>query len=349
MSPPFALQCPLPGWEEGSISLAHGGGGKPAADLLRQGVLALLGNPHLQPLGDGAELALEGRIAVSTDSFVVAPRFFPGGNIGHLAVHGTVNDLAMCGARPRYLSLAMILEEGLPMAELYTILQSIREACEACGVQVVTGDTKVVERGKGDGIFLNTTGLGQVHPRAQLGAGCICPGDRVLLSGPMARHGMTILSLREGLQFQSALSSDTRPLHEPVASLLDALGPDLHMLRDPTRGGVASVLNEIAAQAGLSIELEQEALPLDEAAASACELLGLDPLYVANEGLFLALVAPQRADEALALLRSWEHGKQAAIIGQVMPHQGAAVLLRSAFGGRRVLPLLRVDQLPRIC
>jgi hydrogenase expression/formation protein HypE len=288
-------------------------------------------------------------MAMSTDSFVVSPIFFPGGNIGDLAVNGTVNDLAMCGARPRYLSLAFILEEGLPMQEFWDVLMAIRNASINAGVEVVTGDTKVVERGKGDRIFINTTGLGPVHPKASLGASCIKPGDRVLLSGPMARHGMTIMSLRKGLEFDSQLTSDTRPLHEICQSLIEHFGSELRFLRDPTRGGVASVLNEIVALAGFGINVQESALPMDEEVSGACEMLGLDPLYVANEGLFLAIVSPDIAEESVQLVRSWEHGKQAALIGTVSDAHPGALVLHNSFGGRRALPLLPVEQLPRIC
>ncbi len=332
-----------------TISMAHGSGGKMTEILLKSGVFSLLGNEWLDQRGDGAVFSLPGRIAMSTDSFVISPIFFPGGNIGDLAVNGTVNDLAMCGALPRFMSLSFILEEGLDMKEFWNILSSIRNACAYANVQVITGDTKVVERGKGDRIFINTTGLGQVHPAAKLGASFIKPGDRILISGPFARHGMTIMSLRQGLEFDSNLESDTRPLHLVCHSLLEQFSESIHFFRDPTRGGVASVLNEIATQANCGVQLQERELPLDEDAAGACEMLGLDPLYVANEGIFLAVVSSKKAEACLELLRGWEHGKKAAIIGEITSEHPGSVVLQSAFGGRRLLPLLSVEQLPRIC
>lgn len=341
--------CPLPRLDFEYITLGHGSGGLLTRRLLDKLVFEALRNPLLEQGHDGAFFELPGLLAYTTDSFVVNPVFFPGGNIGDLAVNGTVNDLAMCGALPRYLSMGLILEEGLPVEELWQVLQSVRRACDAAGVSVVTGDTKVVDRGKGDKIFINTTGIGQLHPRARIGAAQVRPGDRVLLSGPVAAHGMAILSVREGLEFDSPILSDSRPLHRPVGLLLDRFGEGVKFLRDPTRGGVATVLNEIAGQCGLGIRLEQRSIPLDEAVEGACEMLGLDPLYVANEGIFLAVLDPAVAEEALDLLRQDEACSGAALIGEVTEGHPGQVVMRSLIGGSRAVHMLPGEQLPRIC
>ncbi|RMG60309.1 MAG: hydrogenase expression/formation protein HypE, partial [Bacteroidetes bacterium] len=329
------LQCPLPKLDFDVITLGHGSGGQLTRTLLEKGVFSLLQNDQLDHHHDGAVLHLPGKTAFSTDSFVISPIFFPGGNIGELAVNGTVNDLAMCGAKPAWLSLGFILEEGLPVADFWEVLLGVREACRKAGVQVVTGDTKVVERGKGDQIFINTSGLGQVPPQADIGLRRVQPGDAILVSGPLAAHGVAILSVREGLQFETDILSDTRPLHQPVWDLLEALGPQVHLLRDPTRGGVAAVLNEIAQDARLGVQLEQQALPMAEQVAGACELLGLDPLYVANEGIFLTMVAEEAAEAALAVLQ--DHDPHAARIGSVVSEHPGRVVLRSGIGGKRVV------------
>jgi hydrogenase expression/formation protein HypE len=341
--------CPLPHLDFDRILLGHGSGGLLTNKLLEAGVFKLLNNDWLAQKHDGAVLHLEGKMAFSTDSFVVSPLFFPGGNIGALAVNGTVNDLAMCGARPRYLSLSFILEEGFPMHDFWEILCAIRKACMLAGVNVVTGDTKVVERGKGDGIYINTTGIGPLHPQAAIECARVVPGDKVLLSGPVAAHGMAILSVRDGLQFEGAVQSDTRALHLPVQALLDALGKEVHLLRDPTRGGVATALNEIARDRQLGVALRQADLPIDESVESACEILGLDPLYVANEGVFIAIVSAGAAAEALDILKRMPETTAAAIVGEVVAEHPGQVLLKSRIGGRRVVGMLPGEQLPRIC
>jgi hydrogenase expression/formation protein HypE len=343
------LQCPMPQLSFDVITLGHGSGGLLTHQLLESGVFDVLKNDLLDTRHDGALLDLPGKLAFSTDSFVVSPLFFPGGDIGDLAVNGTVNDLAMCGAQPRFLSLAFILEEGLKMTEFWEVLLSIKAAADRAGVQIVTGDTKVVERGKGDKMFINTSGIGQVHPLAQIGLGRLRPGDQIIVSGPIATHGVAVMSLRQGLEFQTALESDTRPLHPMVLPLLDEFGGAIHFLRDPTRGGVATTLNEIAQGSGLGIRLWQQHLPIREEVSSACELLGLDPLYVANEGIFLAFVEAARAPALLEALRALPQGGEAAIIGEVSEEMPRKVLLISAIGGRRVVNMLAGEQLPRIC
>ena len=303
------LQCPMPKLDFDIITLGHGSGGTLTSQLLDTGVFKLLENELLNKKHDGAIFNLQGKVAMSTDSFVVSPLFFDGGNIGDLAVNGTINDLAMCGAAAKHLSLGFILEEGLKMTEFWEILNSIKFACEAAGVQVVTGDTKVVERGKGDKIFINTTGIGEVHPKANIDIDNIKAGDKIILSGPLARHGITIMSHRQGLEFETTITSDTRPLNKIVLELLDEFGEHIHLLRDPTRGGLATVLNEIAKDAKLGIDISQKNIPVEEEVYGACEMLGLDPLYVANEGLFVAVVDASVADDFLHDLQKWEHGR----------------------------------------
>jgi hydrogenase expression/formation protein HypE len=346
--PFFQLSCPMPKFDFDTINLGHGSGGILSQRLLNSGVFDILKNDLLDTRHDGAVFDVNGRMAFSTDSYVVSPLFFPGGNIGDLAINGTVNDLAMCGAMAQYLSLSFILEEGLPMTHFWEILQTIRKATDHAGVQIVTGDTKVVERGKGDGIFINTSGIGRVHDRAELGWHAIQPGDKIILNGPVAAHGIAIMSLRSGLSFETDVVSDTAPVHEAVRSLLDNFGSDIHFLRDATRGGIASVTNEIAKDGHVGIELWQKAIPVAEQVAGACEMLGLDPLYVANEGVFVAIVAAKAAEEACQLLKT--NGWPAACIaGEVNTEHKGQVLLRSAIGGRRVVNMLPGEQLPRIC
>ena len=289
------------------------------------------------------------RLAFSTDSFVISPLFFPGGDIGALAVHGTVNDLAMCGAKPLALSAGLILEEGLPLEDLGRIVASMQKAAQSANVSIVTGDTKVVDRGKGDGVFINVSGVGLVAPGIVISPKRARPGDVVLVSGEIAVHGIAIMSLREGLRFETTLASDTAALNGLVADLLAALGDKVHVLRDPTRGGVASTLHEIATQAGVGIRLDEARLPIGEEVRGACEILGLDPLYVANEGKFLAIVAREEADRALETLRAHPLGRNAAIIGEVVPSSPGQVTLKSRIGGLRVVDLLSGEQLPRIC
>lgn len=345
----IVLNCPMPKLDFDVITLGHGSGGLLTHRLLDSGVFSLLQNELLDQQHDGAFFTIKGQAAFSTDSFVVSPIFFPGGSIGELAINGTVNDLAMCGAIPRYLSLAFILEEGLAMDDFWDVLVSIKHACAEAGVVVVTGDTKVVEKGKGDKIFINTTGIGEVHPRAAIDIRNVRPGDKVIVSGPIAAHGMAIMSVREGLEFETSIESDTAALHRPVLDLLDRFGADIHFLRDPTRGGVATVLSEIAKQAGQGIVIHQTAIPVNEQVEGACEMLGLDPLYVANEGIFIAIVEPTIADEVMAVLQSHQVSAQSAIIGEVVSEHANQVVLNSRIGGRRVVNMLPGEQLPRIC
>nr|WP_305038302.1 hydrogenase expression/formation protein HypE [Candidatus Chloroploca sp. Khr17] len=346
----FEAVCPIPLSQYPTVTMGHGGGGRLTQMLIEQLIQPALTNPSLDRLHDGAQLEVGGaRVAFSTDSYVISPLFFPGGDIGSLAVHGTVNDLAMCGAQPLALSVGMIIEEGLPMETLWRVVQSMRDAAGAVGVPIVTGDTKVVDRGKGDGIFLNTTGLGLIPPGIQIDPQRAEPGDVVLVSGPLANHGIAIMSVREGLEFETALESDSAPLHTLVADLLGVAGPAVHVLRDPTRGGVASALNEIAQAARVGILLEEKNIPLDEAVRGACEILGLDPLYVANEGKCLVIVAADYATLALEALRRHPLGAQAAMIGQVTSEHPGSVVMRSRIGGMRSVDMLSGEQLPRIC
>ncbi len=346
----FTLSCPIPIQEYPAVLLAHGGGGRLTQMLIERMFLPTFHNPALETLHDGVVLEVGGaRLAFTTDSFVISPIFFPGGDIGELAVNGTVNDLAMCGARPLYLSLALILEEGFPMEDLWQVVRSVQEAAQKAEVEVVTGDTKVVDRGKGDGIFINTSGVGVIPEGVEIAPQRVCPGDVVLISGAIAVHGIAILSVREGLEFETTLESDTAPLSELVGTLLRATGPQVHMLRDPTRGGVASALNEIAASASVGIVLEEAHIPIGDEVKGACEILGLDPLYVANEGKCLAIVAKEVAETALEALRSHPLGREAAIVGRVVEEHPGTVILRSRVGGKRIVDMLSGEQLPRIC
>ncbi len=343
------LSCPLPAGESGIITLAHGSGGSLMGKLLREVVFKELDNRWLQQQHDGACFELSGPVAFSTDSYVVSPIFFPGGDIGDLAVNGTVNDLAMCGAKAQYLSLSFIIEEGLAISDFHTLVQSIARAAAGAGVAIVTGDTKVVQRGKGDQLFINTAGIGSLHPQAQIRHQRIEPGDVLLISGPIAAHGMAIMSLREGLSFESAIRSDTAPLHESVIRLLDRFGTDIHFLRDATRGGVAAVLHEVLALTGLGVELDEAALPIDTQVAAACELLGLDPLFVANEGVFIAVVPKELATAVMLEMQQTTAGQQATIAGFFSTEHPGKLLMKNKSGGRRVVPFLSGEQLPRIC
>jgi len=343
------IQCPMPKLDFEVITLGHGSGGQLTNRLLESGVFDLLKNDFLDERHDGSILELSGKTAFTTDSFVISPIFFPGGDIGELAINGTINDLAMCGAIPKYLSLSFILEEGLTMQEFWQVLCSIKAAAEAAGVLIVTGDTKVVDRGKGDKIFINTTGIGSVHPKANISAKRIQTGDKIMVSGEIAAHGIAIMSVREGLEFETTIESDTAPLHRIVAGLLDAFGNQIHLLRDATRGGIATVLAEIAQQTGLGIDLQQTQIPVDEQVYSACEILGLDPLYVANEGKFVAFAAAEIAEEVLHHLKTAGHSPNAAIIGEVVKTHPRQVVMTSGIGGRRVVNMLPGEQLPRIC
>ena len=347
--PSLKLSCPMPKLDFDVITMAHGSGGLLTHRLLEAGVFDLLKNDQLDHQHDGAFLTLNGRVAFSTDSYVISPVFFPGGNIGELAVNGSVNDIAMCGAIPKYLSLAFILEEGLAMSDFWEILVSIKAASERAGVTIVTGDTKVVEKGKGDQIFINTSGIGQMHPRANINASRINVGDQIIVSGFVATHGVAILSKRQGLEFETTLQSDTAPLNHLVQKILDEVGPLIHFLRDPTRGGVATVMNEIAQQTQLGISLQHAAIPVMDEVEGACEMLGLDPLYVANEGIFISIVDAKAADKVLAVMREQPLGKNAAIIGEVTKAHPGQVILKSKIGGSRVVTMLVGEQLPRIC
>jgi len=344
----FELNCPLP-LRHDTIQLAHGGGGRVMRELLESVMLPAFSNEALDARHDSALLELGGaRLAFTTDTYVVKPRFFPGGNIGELAVYGTVNDLAMGGARPQYLSVGMVLEEGYPIEELRRVVEAMREAAAACGVSFVTGDTKVVDRGKGDGIFINTAGIGLVPPGVDIGPHRVKPGDAVLVSGDVGRHGIAVMSVREGLAFETPIESDCAPVHRLAAALLEG-GVEVHCLRDPTRGGLASVLNEIATDARVGVEAVECDIPVAEGVAGACEMLGLDPFYVACEGRMVAFVPEAQAERALDLLRGVRGGEGAARIGTVTAEDPGTVFLRTTLGTKRILDLLSGEQLPRIC
>jgi len=345
----FTLSCPIPIQQYPQVLLAHGGGGKLMHQLIGKMFLAAFDNPTLNTRHDSAVLDRPAaRIAFTTDSYVVRPLFFPGGDLGAMAVHGTVNDLAMSGARPLYLSAAFILEEGLPMETLWRIVCSMQRAARAAGVQIVTGDTKVVDKGKGDGLFLNTAGIGVVEHNLVIAPQSVKPDDAVLVNGDLGRHGMAIMAVREGLAFQSAIESDSASVADLVLELL-AAGVGIHCLRDTTRGGLASALNEIAEAAGVEMLVEAMAIPVREDVAAACEILGLDPLQVACEGRFVAFIAPQDADRALTIMRSHPVGAGACRIGRVVDRTAAKVILKSAIGTHRILDMASGEQLPRIC
>jgi hydrogenase expression/formation protein HypE len=346
--------CPAALRDRPQIVIGHGGGGALSRDLIEHVFLPAFGNPVLERLGDSSVLEVPGllagggRLAFSTDSYVVRPLVFPGGSIGDLAVHGTVNDLAMSGAQPLYLSAGFILEEGLPITELVGIVNRMAAAARAAGVDIVTGDTKVVERGHGDGVYINTAGIGVVPPGIDLGPHQIRPGDALLVSGTLGDHGMAIMSVREGLEFEAAIASDTAPLHGLVARMLAAC-PEIRLLRDPTRGGVATSLNEIADLAKLGLEIDEQAIPVTPVVANACEILGLDPLQVANEGKLLAVVPAEAAEAVLAAMRAHAYGREATILGRVVADHPRLVVVRTAIGGTRVVPMPIGEQLPRIC
>jgi len=341
--------CPIPLSEYPRVLLAHGGGGRLSQHLIEKMLYPSFENRFLEPLHDGAILSLDGgRLAFTTDSHVVHPLFFPGGDIGRLSVFGTANDLAMCGARPLFISCGLILEEGLPMEELWRVILSIREAAAEAGVQVVTGDTKVVERGKGDGVFINTSGIGSVLPGLDVGPHRLRPGDEIVISGPIGLHGIAIMALREGIELETEIRSDSAPVYPMVQALAEA-GLDIHMLRDPTRGGVSSALNEMARRGGVGIRLDEEPLPIPADVEGVCEILGLDPLYVANEGNFLAIVAEGQGARAVETLRQHPLGAAAALIGRVAGEHPGVVVMKTRIGGERVVDMMSGEQLPRIC
>ncbi|GAA4077311.1 hydrogenase expression/formation protein HypE [Actinomadura miaoliensis] len=348
MTDPTTMSCPVPAVETERVLLGHGSGGRLMAELLGDVIAAELGGDVTSE--DAATVDTgTAEVVISTDSFVVTPRVFPGGDIGALAVHGTINDVAMRGARPVALSLAYIVEEGLPLDELRAVTASAARAADAAGVRIVTGDTKVVQRGAADGLYVTTTGLGVRPPDAQPSAAGGRPGDAVLLSGPIALHGTAILSARESLGFEAEIASDSRPLHALVAAMIEAAGREVHTLRDPTRGGLASTLNELAEASSVGVEIDEDSVPVPPPVAAACELLGLDPLHVANEGCLVAFVAPTSAGAVLDAMRARAEGAQARRIGEVTAGHPGRVLMRTLLGATRVVDMLVGEQLPRIC
>ncbi len=333
----------------GVVDMTHGSGGRATAELVRSLFVRHFDNPLLRAGNDGACFSPPpGRLVMSTDAHVVSPLFFPGGDIGALAVHGTINDVAMSGARPLYLSAAFILEQGFALAELERVVVSMAAAASTAGVPIVTGDTKVVERGKGDGIFITTTGIGVVPQGVEISGDRARPGDVILLSGSIGDHGVAILSRRENLAFEAEIASDSAALHGLVGDMVDAV-PGIHVLRDPTRGGLATTLNEIAQQSRVGMRLEEAAIPVQDGVRAACELLGLDPLYIANEGKLIAICPASEAERLLAAMRAHPLGSNAAIIGEVVSDPNAFVQMRTVFGGSRVVDWLNGEQLPRIC
>ncbi len=346
---PFAPACPFPIQDYPQVLMAHGGGGKLMHDLIGKMIVPAFANDLLDAQHDATVFAIGAqRLAFTTDSFVVRPLVFPGGDVGSLAVHGTVNDLAMAGARPLYLSAAFIIEEGLPMETLWKVTSSMQAAARAAGVQIITGDTKVVDKGKGDRLFINTAGIGIVEHSLNLGPASVQPGDVILVSGDLGRHGMAVMAVREGLEFESQIESDSAPLAGAVAALISA-GLELHCLRDITRGGLTSVLNEIAEAGGHTLAIEELRVPVREDVRAACEILGFDPLQVACEGRFAAFLPVQDAEMALQILRERPECPGAVVIGRVTDQPGSQVLLRSAIGVQRILDMPSGEQLPRIC
>lgn len=341
--------CPLPIVEQQEILLGHGSGGKLTADLIERLFLPAFQNPILNQRDDQAVLSINGaRLAFTTDSFVVTPIFFPGGDLGRLAVNGTVNDLAMSGARPLYLSAGFILEEGYPLRELQAVVESMRQACEDAGVLLVTGDTKVVNRGSGDKVFINTSGIGIIEHEQRMSADQARVGDVIVLSGTVADHGMAVMAAREGLELETELRSDTAPLHRLVAAMLEGDEP-IRCMRDPTRGGVATTLNEIAKQSGVGIIVDESQIPVKEEVRGLCELLGIDPLYVANEGKLVAVASREEAGRMLDRMRALPIGRDARIIGEIVADHPGMVVMKTGIGGIRILDLMMGEQLPRIC
>ncbi len=344
-----AWSCPLPLRDQPNIVMGHGGGGKLGAELIEHLFLPAFDNPHLRAMTDAAVLDLPpGRIALSTDSFVVQPLFFPGGDIGELAINGTVNDVAMQGATPLFLTVGLILEEGFEIATLASVISSMAAAAGRAGVTVVTGDTKVVDRGHGDGIYINTTGIGVIPHGVDIGPHRVKPGDAVIVSGPIADHGMAVMSVREGLRFESDISSDTAPLNGLVLDMIRS-GIDIHALRDPTRGGLAATLNEFASAAEVGIAIREPDVPVRRAVASACELLGLDPMHVANEGKLVAFVPPADAEHAREIMQATPQGHGATVIGTVVEEHRGMVVATTSLGTSRIVDTQISEQLPRIC
>jgi hydrogenase expression/formation protein HypE len=334
----------------GRVDLSHGAGGRASAQLIDEIFRAAFDNPILARGDDQAAFDVPaGRMVMSTDGYVISPLFFPGGDIGSLAVHGTINDVAMAGARPLYLAASYIIEEGFPLSDLQRIAQSMGRAAVDAGVAIVTGDTKVVERGKGDGVFISTTGIGVVPPGLEFSADRACPGDRVILSGTIGDHGVAVMSKRNNLGFETDILSDSAPLHALVADMVDVAGAAIRVLRDPTRGGLASTLNEIAHQSKVGFLIKERMIPVRPEVEAACEILGLDPLYVANEGKLVAIVAPEAADILLAVVRRHPFGRDAALIGEVIVDDQHFVQMTTSFGGGRIVDWLAGEQLPRIC
>lgn len=344
----FVLTCPAEGRPDETVQMAHGGGGRTMANLIASIIRPAFDDAQLERQHDGAALSLKGPTAFTTDSYVVSPLMFPGGDIGKLAIFGTANDLAMCGAKPLFLSIGLILEEGLPLDVLRSIVGSMSEAARTADVRLVTGDTKVVERGKADGMFINTAGLGQILTSRPVEPASVRPGDVVILSGDIGRHGMAVMAAREGFGFETEIESDCAPLAGPAVALIDA-GIDVRCMRDLTRGGLASALVEIAETAGLEVTVDETAVPVQPSVKAACELLGLDPFHVANEGRFVAFVAPRDCQRALDVLWRFETTNGAVVLGEVRDGPNGKVVCRGALGVERIIDMLRGEQLPRIC
>jgi hydrogenase expression/formation protein HypE len=350
MSGTFAISCPLPLSHHKTIVMGHGTGGRLTAQLIHDLFLPAFDNPLLRKMDDQAVVEIaNARLAFTTDSFVVTPLFFPGGDIGELAVNGTVNDLAMCGAKPLYLSAAFILEEGLAFEELSRVVASMAAAAAAAGVAIVTGDTKVVNRRSADKLFITTTGIGVVPDGVRISASNARPGDVVIVSGSLADHGMAVMSKREGMELEGAILSDTRPLYSLVAAMLRSASAGIHVLRDPTRGGLAASLCEISASSGIGVEIDARKVPVREEVKGACELLGIDPLFVANEGKLVAFVEPGDADAVLAAMRRTEEGHDAVPIGRAVSNHPGMVVMKTEIGGTRIIDMPFNEQLPRIC
>jgi hydrogenase expression/formation protein HypE len=336
-------------FKNGNVQMSHGSGGRAMAQLVDELFVRAFNNVWLNPLNDQAVFAPPpGRLVTATDSHVVSPLFFPGGDIGSMSVHGTINDVVMCGARPLYLTAGFILEEGFPLADLQRIVKSMAQAAQNAGVPVIAGDTKVVEQGKGDGVFINTTGIGVVAPELHISGDNARPGDKILINGAIGDHGVAIMSARENLQFDTQIRSDSATLHDLVAAMVKAV-PQIHCMRDPTRGGLATTLNEFAKQSHVGIVIQESLIPMQEQVRAACELLGLDPLYVANEGKLVAVCPAEQADKLLSAMRDHPLGKEAAIIGEVQEDPNHFVEMETAFGGKRIVDWLSAEQLPRIC